>query len=90
MFVYDNEEQCTLIIFGDSGKELTGRKATELIDIYAEVSVILLHPYILIAMKLINECCYNRKMVASGLRLRFHCHNVSLIPSYRQTNSGSR
>ncbi|CAN6829627.1 unnamed protein product [Brassica oleracea] len=36
MFVYDNEEQCTLIIFGDSGKELTGRKATELIDIYAE------------------------------------------------------
>ncbi|KAH0884986.1 hypothetical protein HID58_061082 [Brassica napus] len=36
MFVYDNEEQCTLIIFGDSGKELTGRKAIELIDIYAE------------------------------------------------------
>ncbi|CAN6864317.1 unnamed protein product [Brassica oleracea] len=36
MFVYDNEEQCTFIILGDAGKELTGRKATELIDTYAE------------------------------------------------------
>ncbi|CDY33105.1 BnaC09g22010D [Brassica napus] len=26
--VYDNEEQCTFIILGDAGKELTGRKAT--------------------------------------------------------------
>ncbi|CAN6893869.1 unnamed protein product [Brassica oleracea] len=37
MSVYDNEEQCTFIILGDAGKELTGRKATELIDTYAEV-----------------------------------------------------
>ncbi|KAG2302480.1 hypothetical protein Bca52824_031131 [Brassica carinata] len=29
MSVYDNEEQCTFIILGDAGKELTGRKATE-------------------------------------------------------------
>ncbi|CAN6823272.1 unnamed protein product, partial [Brassica oleracea var. botrytis] len=36
MSVYDNEEQCTFIILGDAGKELTGRKATELIDTYAE------------------------------------------------------
>ncbi|XP_048615647.1 uncharacterized protein LOC106440200 [Brassica napus] len=36
MFVYDNEEQCTFIILGDAGKELTGRKATELIDTYVE------------------------------------------------------
>ncbi|CAN6865955.1 unnamed protein product, partial [Brassica oleracea] len=36
MSVYDNEEQCTFIILGDTGKELTGRKATELIDTYAE------------------------------------------------------
>ncbi|KAL0815904.1 hypothetical protein Bca101_072348 [Brassica carinata] len=28
--VYDNEEQCTFIILGDTGKELTGRKATYL------------------------------------------------------------
>nr|VDD30675.1 unnamed protein product [Brassica oleracea] len=26
--IYDNEEQCTFIILGDAGKELTGRKAT--------------------------------------------------------------
>ncbi|KAH0891873.1 hypothetical protein HID58_054302 [Brassica napus] len=32
MFVYDNEEQCTFIILGNAGKDLTGRKATELID----------------------------------------------------------
>ncbi|KAH0909383.1 hypothetical protein HID58_032704 [Brassica napus] len=36
MYVYDNEEQCTFIILGDAGKELTGRKATELIDAYVE------------------------------------------------------
>ncbi|XP_018485597.1 uncharacterized protein LOC108856321 isoform X2 [Raphanus sativus] len=36
MSVYDNEEQCTFIILGDAGKELTGRKATELIDTYVE------------------------------------------------------
>ncbi|KAF2609803.1 hypothetical protein F2Q70_00010338 [Brassica cretica] len=36
MSVYDNEEQCTFIILGDAEKELTGRKATELIDIYVE------------------------------------------------------
>ncbi|KAF3524739.1 hypothetical protein F2Q69_00046144 [Brassica cretica] len=36
MFVYDNEEQCTFIILGDAGKDLTGRKATELIDTYVE------------------------------------------------------
>ncbi|KAG2251385.1 hypothetical protein Bca4012_098866 [Brassica carinata] len=34
--VYDNEEQCTFIILGDAGKELTGQNATELIDMYAE------------------------------------------------------
>ncbi|XP_048637491.1 uncharacterized protein LOC111200755 [Brassica napus] len=34
MSVYDNEEQCTFIILGDAGKELTGRKATELIVLY--------------------------------------------------------
>ncbi|KAL0757466.1 hypothetical protein Bca101_095134 [Brassica carinata] len=33
---HDNEEQCTFIILGDAGNELTGRKATELIDTYAE------------------------------------------------------
>ncbi|KAF3526726.1 hypothetical protein F2Q69_00046870 [Brassica cretica] len=34
--VYDNEEQCTFIILGDDGKELTGRNATELIGMYVE------------------------------------------------------
>ncbi|KAF2544462.1 hypothetical protein F2Q70_00034767 [Brassica cretica] len=34
--VYDNEEQCTFIILGDTGKELTGRKASELIDAYVQ------------------------------------------------------
>ncbi|CAH8310306.1 unnamed protein product [Eruca vesicaria subsp. sativa] len=34
--VYDNEEQSMFIILGDAGKELTGRRATELIDKYAE------------------------------------------------------
>ncbi|XP_033131882.1 uncharacterized protein LOC117126840 [Brassica rapa] len=34
--VYDNEEQCTFIILGDAGKELTGRKASELIDAYVQ------------------------------------------------------
>ncbi|KAJ0254508.1 hypothetical protein HA466_0104270 [Hirschfeldia incana] len=38
MSAYDNEEQCTLIILGDAGKELTGRKATELIDSYVEAN----------------------------------------------------
>jgi len=41
MSVYDNEEQCTFIILGDAGKELTGRKATELIDTYAEVIILI-------------------------------------------------
>ena len=41
MSVYDNEEQCAFIILRDAGKELTGRKATELIDTYVEVSVFL-------------------------------------------------
>ncbi|KAJ0265108.1 hypothetical protein HA466_0014630 [Hirschfeldia incana] len=36
--VYDNEEQCTFIILGDAGKELTGRKATELVDSYVEAN----------------------------------------------------
>ncbi|KAF2602850.1 hypothetical protein F2Q70_00026296 [Brassica cretica] len=36
MSVYDNEEQCTFIILGDAGKDLTGRKATKLIDTYVE------------------------------------------------------
>ncbi|CAN7031739.1 unnamed protein product [Brassica rapa subsp. trilocularis] len=36
MYVYDNEGQCTFIILGDAGKDLTGRKATELIDTYVE------------------------------------------------------
>ena len=40
--VYDNEEQCTFIILGDTGKELTGRKATQLIDAYVQVIVVLL------------------------------------------------
>ncbi|KAG2252152.1 hypothetical protein Bca52824_082288 [Brassica carinata] len=39
MSVYDNEEQRTFIILGDAGKELTGRKATELIDTYVELEV---------------------------------------------------
>ncbi|CAF1708933.1 unnamed protein product [Brassica napus] len=34
--VYDNEEQCTFIILGDAGKELTGRKATEMINAYVQ------------------------------------------------------
>ncbi|CAN6924751.1 unnamed protein product [Brassica oleracea var. botrytis] len=34
--VYDNDEQCTFIILGDAGKNLTGRKATELIDAYVQ------------------------------------------------------
>ncbi|CAF1743507.1 BnaC09g23690D [Brassica napus] len=34
--VYDNEEQCTFIILRDAGKDLIGRKATELIDTYVE------------------------------------------------------
>ncbi|KAH0876360.1 hypothetical protein HID58_063754 [Brassica napus] len=34
--VYDNDEQCTFIILGDAGKDLTGRKATELIDAYVQ------------------------------------------------------
>uniref|UniRef100_A0A0D3D8B1 Replication factor A C-terminal domain-containing protein n=1 Tax=Brassica oleracea var. oleracea TaxID=109376 RepID=A0A0D3D8B1_BRAOL len=34
--VYDNDEQCTFIILGDAGKDLTGRKATELIDAYIQ------------------------------------------------------
>ncbi|XP_033138604.1 uncharacterized protein LOC103845628 isoform X1 [Brassica rapa] len=34
--VYDNEAQCTFIILGDAGKELTGRKASELIDAYVQ------------------------------------------------------
>ena len=50
MSVYDNEEQCTFIILGDAGKELTGRKATELIDAYVEVSVILLKMIIMIRL----------------------------------------
>ncbi|KAJ4909725.1 Uncharacterized protein Rs2_04346 [Raphanus sativus] len=33
--VYDSGEHSTFIILGDAGKELTCRKATELIDIYA-------------------------------------------------------
>ncbi|XP_033140423.1 uncharacterized protein LOC103854842 isoform X3 [Brassica rapa] len=40
--VYDNEAQCTFIILGDAGKELTGRKASELIDAYVQVIVVLL------------------------------------------------
>ncbi|KAL0687291.1 hypothetical protein Bca4012_086968 [Brassica carinata] len=36
LFVYDNDEQCTFIILGDAGKDLTGRKATELIDAYVQ------------------------------------------------------
>uniref|UniRef100_M4DVH2 Replication factor A C-terminal domain-containing protein n=1 Tax=Brassica campestris TaxID=3711 RepID=M4DVH2_BRACM len=35
--VYDNEAQCTFIILGDAGKELTGRKASELIDAYVQL-----------------------------------------------------
>ena len=50
MYVYDNEEQCTFIILGDAGKELTGRKATELIDAYVEVSVILFKMIIMIRL----------------------------------------
>ncbi|KAG5378545.1 hypothetical protein IGI04_026387 [Brassica rapa subsp. trilocularis] len=34
--IYDNEEQCTFIILGDAGKDLTGRKATELINAYVQ------------------------------------------------------
>ena len=40
--VYDNDEQCTFIILGDAGKDLTGRKATELIDAYVQVLVVLM------------------------------------------------
>ena len=40
--VYDNDEQCTFIILGDAGKDLTGRKATELIDAYVQVIVVLM------------------------------------------------
>ncbi|KAH0873233.1 hypothetical protein HID58_070595 [Brassica napus] len=38
--VYDNEEQCTFIILGDAGKELTGQNATELIDMKMVVMVL--------------------------------------------------
>ncbi|CAF2273027.1 unnamed protein product [Brassica rapa] len=34
--VYDNDEQCMFIILGDAGKDLTGMKATELIDAYVQ------------------------------------------------------
>uniref|UniRef100_M4DEN7 Replication factor A C-terminal domain-containing protein n=1 Tax=Brassica campestris TaxID=3711 RepID=M4DEN7_BRACM len=34
--VYDNEEHCTFIILGDAGKDLTCKKATELIDAYVQ------------------------------------------------------
>ncbi|CDY35143.1 BnaA09g17800D [Brassica napus] len=34
--VYDNDEQCTFIILGDAGKDLTGRKETELSDAYVQ------------------------------------------------------
>ena len=40
--VYDNEEHCTFIILGDAGKDLTCKKATELIDAYVQVIVVLL------------------------------------------------
>ena len=47
--VYDNDEQCMFIILGDAGKDLTGMKATELIDAYVQVMVVLM----------INENFYN-------------------------------
>ncbi|KAF2607654.1 hypothetical protein F2Q68_00043835 [Brassica cretica] len=34
--VYDNDEQCTFIILRDAGKDLTGKKTTELIDAYVQ------------------------------------------------------
>ena len=40
--VYDNDEQCTFMILGDAGKDFTGRKATELIDAYVQVLVVLM------------------------------------------------
>ena len=78
--VYDNEEQCTFIILGDAGKELTGRKATELIDMYTEVSENLMYTWIFKVMRLVTVCCYIRKMVAMVLNMRSLYHNVSLIP----------
>ena len=98
--VYDNEEQCTFIILGDAGKELTGRKASELIDAYVQVIVVLLidepifiiltHIIIIKSTKLINKFYYIRKMVEMRLSLKFHCHSVLLTQLARQRNSGSR
>ena len=98
--VYDNEAQCTFIILGDAGKELTGRKASELIDAYVQVIVVLLidepifiiltHIIIIKSTKLINKFYYIRKMVEMRLSLKFHCHSVLLTQLARQRNSGSR
>ncbi|KAH0910152.1 hypothetical protein HID58_033473 [Brassica napus] len=54
--VYDNDEQCTFIILGDAGKDLTGRKETELSDAYVQVMVFLM----------INENFYNLHTYENG------------------------
>ena len=62
--VYDNDEQCTFIILGDAGKDLTGRKATELIDAYVQVMVVLIinenfynfHTYVNHSVYEVDEC----------------------------------
>ena len=37
IYVYDNDDQACFVLLGDDGQELTGKKASELVDSYFEV-----------------------------------------------------
>ena len=35
--MYDNDDQASFVLFGDDGHELTGKKASELVESYSVV-----------------------------------------------------
>ncbi|KAG2311574.1 hypothetical protein Bca52824_023131 [Brassica carinata] len=38
IFVYDNDDQAIFVLLGDAGHELTGKKASELVESYFEAN----------------------------------------------------
>ncbi|CAG7893769.1 unnamed protein product [Brassica rapa] len=71
--VYDNDDQACFVLFGDAGQELTGKKASELVDSYFEANENMGDDHLVpVPQALINTIGQTRKFI-----VKVSTHNLT-------------
>ncbi|KAL0751454.1 hypothetical protein Bca101_033457 [Brassica carinata] len=64
IYVYDNDDQACFVLLGDAGQELTGKKASELVDSYFEANENMRDDHLVpVPQALINTIGQTRKFI---------------------------